>query len=86
MGMLAGGLTAVGARVKRGDVIGLAGSTGMSTGVHLHFEVLKDGVPEDPESDLPEPRDPPAFNGPNTFAQNGTSPGFPQSSSENPRF
>lgn len=32
-----------GTSVKQGDVIGLAGSTGNSTGSHLHIEVLKDG-------------------------------------------
>jgi murein DD-endopeptidase MepM/ murein hydrolase activator NlpD len=33
----------LGATVKRGDVIGLAGSTGRSTGVHVHYEVLANG-------------------------------------------
>jgi len=31
----------VGQRVKRGDIIGLVGSSGMSTAPHLHYEVIK---------------------------------------------
>jgi len=38
----------VGQKVKRGDIIGYVGSTGNSTGPHVHYEIWKDGKSIDP--------------------------------------
>jgi murein DD-endopeptidase MepM/ murein hydrolase activator NlpD len=39
-----------GDKVTTGQQLGRVGSTGSSTGSHLHFEVRRDGVPVDPEN------------------------------------
>ncbi len=44
-----------GERVARGQVIGYVGTTGYSTGPHLHFELWRHGVLMDPLEVLPRP-------------------------------
>lgn len=43
----------VGQRLRAGETVAFVGSSGVSTGPHLHFEVLIDGKSADPMSDTP---------------------------------
>ncbi|HBH17406.1 MAG TPA: peptidase M23, partial [Cyanobacteria bacterium UBA9579] len=43
----------VGQQISQGTVVGYEGSTGYSTGPHLHFEVRLDGKPSNPMNYMP---------------------------------
>lgn len=47
----------LGDSVKKGQIIGLVGSTGNSTGNHLHFEIRCRNIPLDPLDFLPQKND-----------------------------
>jgi len=52
-GHLTTAMVRVGDKVTQGQQIGVEGSTGNSTGIHLHFEVRLNGTPVDPSPYLP---------------------------------
>jgi hypothetical protein len=62
--------TSVGSVANQGDVIGWMGSTGNSTGRHVHWETRVNGIPVDPRTlmgeaePVPEPVPPPVFHAP----------------------
>lgn len=54
---MSGFATEAGTPVRKGDLIGYVGSTGRSSGPHLHYEVRIDGVAQNPTSFMVEMRE-----------------------------
>jgi len=55
---LSGYAVRAGQKVKQGDVIGYVGSTGFSTGPHVHYEMVKNGVKVNPLREVLPPGKP----------------------------
>jgi len=57
-GHLSSWIVKPGDHVRQGQVIAYTGSTGLSTGPHLHYEVIRRGVKIDPDTaDIPQHRE-----------------------------
>jgi murein DD-endopeptidase MepM/ murein hydrolase activator NlpD len=54
---MSGFATEAGTPVRKGDLIGYVGSTGRSSGPHLHYEVRIDGVAQNPNGFMQEARE-----------------------------
>jgi len=48
-------VTRKGARVRQGEVIGYSGRTGLGSSPHLHYEVVRNGIPVDPSRFMGQP-------------------------------
>ncbi len=57
MSRFASGMS-IGSYVRQGDIIGYIGSTGLSTGPHVHFEMKKNGEFVNPAKEILPPADP----------------------------
>ncbi len=60
---------AIGSYVRQGDIIGYVGSTGLSTGPHIHFEMKKNGAFVNPATEILPPADPLEGDDLDTFLQ-----------------